>query len=233
MSEEELEAQVTPNEEQNEPEVIESKPEPQETKPDPQQINWERANEVLKFQKMRIEELEQKLNTAPVQHVQEEPDEFDSLPEDDYLTVQQARKLASRMAEKTARKAVQESLAEYDGKKRVADDETRCQSKYEDYNYVMENFALPMIKNDPALAYKIQQSKNPAETAYRLGKLSDNYEETMTKGAPSPKAEKILKNTQRPTSTNAAGSLKSQADQYSKMTKEQIWEESQKYARRA
>ena len=97
----------------------------------------------------------------------------------------------------------------------------------------MEHFALPMIKNDPALAYKIQQSKNPAETAYKLGKLSDGYEETMTKAATSPKAEKILKNSQRPTSSNAAGSLKTQADKYSNMSPADIWAESQKYARRA
>jgi uncharacterized protein GlcG (DUF336 family) len=99
---------------------------------------------------------------------------------------------------------------------------------------VIENHALPMIKNDPALAYKIQQSKNPAETAYKLGKLSDSYEETVAKQPTSQKAEKIIKNSQRPVSSNAAGtSLKSMASDVSKMSPQQIWEESQKYARRA
>jgi hypothetical protein len=97
----------------------------------------------------------------------------------------------------------------------------------------METFALPMIKNDPALAYKIQNSKNPAETAYKLGKISDDYEGTMNKAAVSPKAEKILKNSQRPTSSNAAGTLKTQADKYSNMSQADIWTESQKYAKRA
>jgi hypothetical protein len=205
-------------------------------KEDEQVVNWKKANEVLKFQKMQIEELQKEnsqLRQQP-QPVVEEKDEFDDLPQNDYLTVQQARKMAEKMAEKQARKAVQQEIAEYDRNQRLALDEQRCQSKYEDYNYVMENFALPMIKNDPALLHKIQHSKNPAETAYKLGKLSDSYEETMAKSSsPSPKAEKILKNTQRPVSSNASGTLKQQADHYSKMTKEQIWAESQKYARQA
>lgn len=235
MSENEIENEV-PQEvapQEQETDVVESTQERQTEKPDYNQINWERANEIMKFQKMQIDELQQKLHQPTVNKVEEEVDEFESLPQDDYLTVEQARKMAAKMAEKTARRAVQESLQEYDSKKRVADDETRCQSKYDDYNYVMENFALPLIKNDPALAYKIQQSKNPAETAYKLGKLSDSYEETMTKAQSSQKAEKIIKNSQRPVSSNASGSLKSQADQFSKMSKEQIWAESQKYARQA
>lgn len=90
-----------------------------------------------------------------------------------------------------------------------------------------------MIKNDPALAYKIQNSKNPAETAYKLAKISDEYEQANQEVAKtSPKAEKILKNSSRPSSGPAAGtSLKSQADDFSKMSKQEIWAMSEKYAR--
>jgi hypothetical protein len=97
----------------------------------------------------------------------------------------------------------------------------------------MQTYVLPMIKNDPVLAYKIQHSKDPAATAYKLGKLSDDYEENMAEKTVSPKAEKILKNSQRPTSSNAAGSLKTQADKYANMSQAEIWAESQKYARKA
>jgi len=220
------------------PEVVEEQPQievkeevPQ--KEDVQAINWQRANEVLKYQKQRIEELESRLAQPP--KVQEpEKDEFADLDPEDNLTVSQARKMAEKLARKEASLAAKHAVEEYAQTQNLQNSEERARSKYDDYDYVIENYALPMIKNDPALAYKIQQSRNPADTAYKLGKLSDSYEETVTKQTTSPKAEKILKNTQRPVSSNAAGTnLKSMAKDVSNMSPQQIWEESQKYARRA
>jgi hypothetical protein len=213
-------------------EQIQVKEEPKE---DPNTVNWRQANEVMRLQKQRIEELEKShqqyaQRQAPVA---EEPDEFANEDPDNYITVDKARKMAEKAAEKKAKAYAQQAVQEYAQQQTVAMSEDKARTKYDDYDYVMENFAIPMIKNDPALAYKIQQSKNPAETAYKLGKLSDSYEDTMTKAAPSQKAEKILKNSQRPTSSNAAGSLKTQADKYSNMSQAEIWAESQKYARRA
>jgi len=207
----------------------------EESKEDSNTINWRQANEVMRLQKQRIEELERAHQDRV--HVQqqsiEEPDEFANEDPDNYITVDKARKMAEKAAEKKAKTYAQQAVQEYAQQQTVAMSEERARSKFDDYDYVMENFALPMIKNDPALAYKIQHSKNPAETAYKLGKLSDSYEETMAKTALSPKAEKILKNSQRPTSSNAAGSLKTQADKYANMSQAEIWAESQKYARRA
>lgn len=234
MSEEELEQVVdTPVQEEQVQEVVESKAEPKE---DPNAVNWRQANEVMRLQKQRIEELEkdrQEREQARMPAQEPEPDELEGEDPDNYITVAKARKMAEKAAEKKARSYAQQAVQEYAQQQTVAMSEERAKAKYEDYDYIMEHFALPMIKNDPALAYKIQQSKNPAETAYKLGKLSDGYEETMTKAATSPKAEKILKNSQRPTSSNAAGSLKTQADKYSNMSPADIWAESQKYARRA
>jgi hypothetical protein len=197
--------------------------------------NWERANEVLKLQKQRIEELESRIAQQPAkQMVQEEPDEFDNLDPNDYLTVDKAKKLAEKLAEKKALEAAKKMVGEYAQQQNIAQDEQRARSKYEDYDYVVENFAIPLIKNDPALAYKVQNSKNPAEVAYKLGKLSDDYEESIMKQQTNPKAEKILKNASRPVSGNAVGApLKTQADNFSKMSKQEIWELSEKYARRA
>lgn len=232
MSEDELvqEAEAPAQEEQVQ-EQIESSPEPKE---DRNEVNWRQANEVMRLQKQRIDELERDRHErtqarAPV----EEPDEFANEDPDNYITVAKARQMADKAAEKKAKTYAQQAVQEYAQQQTVAQSEDRARTKYEDYDYVMENFALPMIKNDPALAYKIQQSKNPAETAYKLGKISDQYEEGMTKAALSPKAEKILKNSQRPTSSNAAGGLKTQADKYANMSPADIWAESQKYARRA
>jgi hypothetical protein len=199
-----------------------------------QEINWERANEALRLQKQEIEELRYRLTEREKPQPVLEVDEFAELDQDDYLTVGKARALAEKMAEKKANEAAKRMVAEYAQQQSVVQDEVKARSRFEDYDYVVENFAIPMIKNDPALAHKIQTSKNPAETAYRLGKLSDQYEEYMTKQQTSPKAEKILKNVNRPLSGNAAGQpLRSQAESFSKMSKDEVWSQSQKFARGA
>lgn len=204
--------------------------------------NWKAANEVLRLQKQRIEDLELRLQQqAQVEkqsQVVEEEDEFASLDQEDYLTVGKARHLAEKLAEKKARKAAEEIIQKYMHEQNVSNDEQRARGKYEDYDYIVENFAVPLIKNDPALAHKVMTSKNPAETAYKLGKLSDSYEEQTGKQQVSPRAEKILKNTSRPVSGAAVGSpLKTQSDQFSKldprnnMDRHKIWEMSERYAK--
>lgn len=204
--------------------------------------NWKAANEVLRLQKQRIEELEsriqQQTHAEMQKQVVEEEDEFASLDQEDYLTVGKARHLAGKLAEKQAKKAAEEIIQKYMHEQNVSNDEQRARGKYEDYDYVVDNFAVPLIKNDPALAHKVMTSKNPAETAYKLGKLSDTYEDQMGKQQVSPRAEKILRNSSRPVSGAAVGSpLKTQADQFSKLDpresgdRQKIWEMSQKYAK--
>jgi hypothetical protein len=206
----------------------------QEIQRQEQQSNWEKAREALKSQQLKIAELEERLVASQRPVPQEEPDEFADLDPEDYMTVAKARQMAEKIAVKKATEAAKKEVQEYVKQQTIQNDETRCRSKFEDYDYVMENYAIPLIKNDPALAYKIQNSKNPAETAYKLGKLSDDYEEATVKQSVSPKAEKVLKNTQRPISGNAIGSpLKTQADSFSKMSPQQVWEMSQKFARQA
>jgi len=196
--------------------------------------NWQEANRVLKLQQQKIAELEMRLNQPSPIKEEPEKDEFANLDPEGYLTVADARRLAEKTATKQAEAAAKRVVQEYAQQQTVQQDEQRARSKYEDYDYVLENYAIPIIKNDPALAYKVQTSKNPAETAYKLGKLSDNYEESMNKQQTSPKAEKILKNSQRPVSGNAVGSpLKTQTDSFAKLSKEEIWSQSQKFARGA
>lgn len=211
---------------------------PQEPEKKPVEINWERANEVLKLQKQRIEELEAKLTkqVAPPK-VEDEKDELDSLDADEYITAAKAKMIrdsAKKQAVKQAEQTTRQVLQEYAQQQKIASDEQRMRGKHEDFDYIIENFAIPMIKNDPALAYQIQMSKNPAETAYKLAKISDEYEGSTMKQQSSQKAEKILKNSSRPVSSNAVGSpLKNQAEDFSKLTSNQIWEMSQKYAKGA
>lgn len=234
MTEETVEvAQEEPVVAQQDVEQVEERETPQEPRNN-QAENWKQANEVLRLQKQRITELEARLNQPqPIQEVVEK-DELDSMDPDDLITAGKAREMVRKMASREAQEAAKKIVQEYAQNQTLANDESRMRSKHDDYDYVVENYALPAIKNDPALAYKIQQSKNPAETAYKLGKLSDNYQEVAMKQETSPKAEKILKNASRPLSSSAAGSsLKNQADSFSKMSQSEIWAQSQKYAKGA
>lgn len=213
-------------------EVTEKVQEPVKTQ---SEINWERAADALRQQKQEIEDLKQRLHKAELPPPIIEKDEFEELDPDDYMTVAKAKSLRDRArkdAAKDAQEAAKKYVQEYAQQQAVQSDEQRMRGKHEDYDYVVENFTIPLIKSDPALAYRIQQSKNPAETAYKLGKISDSYEEQTMKQQDSKKAEKVLKNASRPTSGNAAAApLKSQADKFSNMSKEDIWAQSQKYAK--
>jgi hypothetical protein len=229
---EEKEVAETPEVAETTQEVVEQEQKSPEVRKEPD--HWKQANEVLRLQKQRIEELELRLQQAPQGKTPEEYDEFDKLDPDDMMTVGQAKKYAKSLASKEAATTAKQIVQEYIQQEKIVRDEERMRSKYDDYDYVMEHFALPMIKNDPALAYKVQNSKNPAEVAYKLAKISDEFEEANVKQKPSPKAEKILKNASKPGgSSSVSSSLKTQADDFSKMNPQQVWEMSQKYARGA
>lgn len=196
--------------------------------------NWQQANQVLKLQKQKIEELEEKISQLGKKEELPEVDEFAGIDPEEYMTFDKAKKIAEKVSEKRSKAAAKEAVQEYAQQRVIKEDDDRCRGKFEDYDYVIDHFALPMIKNDPALAYKIQTSRNPAETAYRLAKLEQSMKEDPKVITTSPKAEKILKNAARPTSSNAVGTpLKAQGDQFAKMSKNDIWEQSQKYARGA
>lgn len=196
--------------------------------------NWQEANRVLKLQQQKIAELENRLNQPPPQAMQEEKDEFADLDPEDYMTVGKAKEMAKKLATKEAAITAKQVVQEYIQQQSLLQDETRMRGKHEDFDYIIEHYAIPMIKNDPALAYRVQNSRNPAETAYKLAKISDEYEEHAMKQPTSAKAEKILKNSSRPVSSNAVGSpLKSQADDFSRMSQAETWAMSQKFARGA
>lgn len=195
--------------------------------------NWRQAQEVMSMQKREIEALKQQMQQIASQPKVEEPDEFESLDPDDYVPMGKAREMAKKYAAREARQETKKILDEYAKAQRIEQDEIKARSKYEDYDYVIENYALPMIKNDPALAYQVQMSKNPAQTAYNLGRLSDQFEDRNVKTT-SPKAEKILKNSARPVSSHSSTApLQQQSNEFSKMSQADIWAQSQAYARRA
>src|SRR6266480_7566644 len=66
--------------------------------------NWEQANQVLRFQKQKIDELEEKITklSTPQPKQEEEPDEFANLDPEDVITVGKARALAEKVSGKKA-----------------------------------------------------------------------------------------------------------------------------------
>jgi len=226
MSEEiEVQEQAPVQEDQGEQQVERSSESPKQEA----SHNWELARQALAQQKAEIEQLKAMLGSKPPEP---EPDPFDGLDPEDYLTVQEARKRFEPTISKKAKEAAAELMQQYSFQQQIQQDEQRLRGLHEDYDYVVENFAIPLIKNNPALATQVQSSRNPAQVAYMLGKMSDQYGDSVNKQQNSQKAEKILKNTQRPVSAAAVSApLKSQADSFSKQSKEDVWAQSQRYAK--
>lgn len=197
--------------------------------------NWERARAVMEAQKAELDAYRTERIAQQKKAEQDEDDEFAKMPQDELLTLAQAKKLAEKQAKKILKQYSEEfeqRNKQNEQQRLLNESETRMRTKHDDYDYIITNFALPQINNDPALAYQVQMSKDPAAAAYKLGKLSDSYEEQSNQRAVSPKAEKILKNTARPASGNTvSGPLKGQAEEISKMSHQQVWELSQSYAK--
>lgn len=198
----------------------------------PENIHWKQAREVMQAQKAEIEVLRRQMEDFAKIKEPPEPDEFADFDPNDQITFAQAQRLAEKKAKQAADSSVKHIEHQMNLQRKVQVAETEARSKHSDYDYVINTFTLPQIQKDPALAHKIATSPNPALTAYKIGKLSDEYEESVTQQKVDPKAEKILKNTSRPVSSHSAPvPLKSQVNDVSKMSQAQVWEMSQKYAR--
>ncbi len=197
------------------------------------QSNWEQTRQTISALKQQNEQLHAQMMqlSQMVKPLTEEKDELEELDPNEVITVEQYKKGVEKHAKKYAQQEIQQYMRQHS----LETSEQQMRASNEDYDYVLENFAIPLIKNDPALAYKVQNSKNPAKTAYQLGKLSDEYQASaQQQSQPSPKAQKILKNTSRPVAAASVGApLKSQVEDFSKMSQNQIWELSQQYARKA
>lgn len=228
MTEEEKQEQEPVQEQPVQEEVKEEVQQPQPTE-DP---NWKFAREVMSSQKNEIEVLKRQIQELATPKPPQEVDEFADLDENDTITIAQAKKLSEKQAKKAAEGLVKEYLQKHSTEIRVQSAEVEARQKYSDYDYVINTFTIPQVQRDPALAHKIANSPNPAITAYKLGKLSDEYEAQVTKQNVNPKAEKIVRNSQRPSSAHSATApLKSQVDDVTKMSSADVWNLSQKYAR--
>lgn len=217
-------------------EYVEDAQEQSEATPNSADRNWEEFRSVAKAQKMEIETQREQIErlTKQLEEIQKpkepEPDEWDGYDPDDYAKVEHVKKSSSEV------KKLKEQLASLQAKLNQAEiqrQENETRAKHQDYDYVIDEFGIPMIKKNPALRQALKAMPNWAEMAYEMAKATPEYKEAM-QGKTSPAADKVLKNAKRPTSVNAASSsVKQKVDAFSTMSPAEIWAKSQEYARRA
>ncbi len=191
--------------------------------------NWARVRSVLQSQKDKIDQLERM-----VQENQKPPDkdEFDNVDGADYATVDMVKKPSKKV------KNLEKEVGELKHKLQLNEasrQEELMRSKNDDYDYVIENFGLPLIEKNPALKQTLLQVPNWAEMAYNMAKGTPEYKKSQSNHRNNAKkVERVVKNTERPTSANAAGaSLKSQAEVFANLKPSEVWKQSQEFARRA
>jgi hypothetical protein len=153
-----------------------------------QEYNWKEARREMSEAQRRIQELEAALRNQVAQPVNK--DELDGVGDDDFLTRKQAEALAIRKA--------QEMMQEQE----IASQEDRMRLKFKDYDDVVtEENVKDLIEDDHDLQETIKSSPNPYATAYKLIKKAAFYQQKGMKR--NPDAEKIVKNAQKPISSNA------------------------------
>ncbi len=188
--------------------------------------NWARVREVLNSQKSEIEDLKRQVqaNSNP------ETDEFEGVDGEDYATVNMMKKPSKKMKElENTVQQLQQSLKINEATRQ----EEIMRSKNDDYDYVIEKFGIPLIEKTPALKETLLKIPNWAEMAYNMAKATPEYKAAQSQDN-SKKVEKVIKNTERPTSANAAGtSMKSQAEVFANLSPSDVWKKSQEFARRA
>lgn len=222
VKEQEGVAPVEATESQKPQETSEVKSEPSEGS---KEYNWRKMEQKMGELERKNQEMarviEEKTNPPPAK----EPDELSNLQEDDLVTAGQADK----MAEKRAKKIVQEELARRE--KEALPQQTKA--KYEDYDQVVTNENINLlVQEDPDLEHDIQVSKNPFARAYKEIKKSQFYKERMKNKANS---ERIDSNSNKPVSSNtvAKQSPLSQANAFATFSKEDLRKEMEQCARRA
>jgi hypothetical protein len=154
------------------------------------EYNFREARKIMQEQNRRIQELEERARYQHQAPVAEPPDELEGLGQDEVLTRRQAEAIALRKT--------QEILAE----REYATAEDRARLKFRDYDDVVtEENVKELIEDDPDVAEAIRNSPNPHVTAYKLIRKTNAGLEKVKKK--SVEAEKVVKNAQKPVSSNA------------------------------
>lgn len=222
MSEEEnvnVEEVVQPSETDQ---VQDEAPQAQAPQKGSKEYNFAEQRRIIEQQNRKIQELEEAVRYG-VKKQPEPEDDLEHLGQDEFLTRSQAEKLALKKA--------QELLAQQEAS--LAEDRMRL--KFKDYDDVVtEENVKELIGDDRELADSIASSPNPYAAAYKLIKKAAFYQEKGKKK--SQEAEKIVKNAQKPISSNSVQARPlAAANTYafaSDGEREALYKEMMEYARR-
>lgn len=182
--------------------------------------DWREVRHIMKEQRSKIDNLERELNQFRQPRQEKEEDPFDSLSEDDVVTVADMKKYAAKVAKQTA-------LELYD-QRSLANEVESTPSRYSDY-YDVIKYVEPLIKENPALMGAIEKAPNPREAAYQMAKM---YLKTQNSGQKI--AQKIENNLSKPKTSDSIGAAQGiQGERQRELTLEdraKIWEQAQSYA---
>jgi hypothetical protein len=180
--------------------------------PAPQQQDIERNFQALREQKERLEKENQEIR----QNMAFMRDSFQKQPEPMQKRLNPLDELDAEEALPTSvyRTREQELLARLDLQEKEMLG-LRNSIKYPDYHDVVDNFAAPLIKQNPNFAAGFYAAPDPYGYAYELGKMAkERKQETQPTAympppvqAPTqhPYAQRILDNSRKPGSISGAG----------------------------
>lgn len=143
------------------------------------------------------------IQSSQVQHSQPQKDEFDSLSDDDVLTVGEAKKFLSKMN------------SQYE----MSLSELRMTQKHPDYQEVVTKYLPDVLKQNPSLRASLEKTQD-YELAYHLAKNGDAYKADHKRKTKNADAERIVQNANRAGSLSSVGHTSpiSEAKQYKQMS---------------
>jgi hypothetical protein len=177
-----------------------------------QEYNFREMRKVLEQQQQEIRELKETRYSQNSPNQETEEDSLQGLRKDDFLTVAQAEKLALRKAEELLQQREidkQEEVERY---------------RHSDYDSVVTSENVQkLIEDDQDLKAALRSAPNPYSTAYKLIKKSSFYtHKEEAEKRKSMEAEKLIKNSTKPQSSNSVQSRPiAEASGFAAMTKAQ------------
>lgn len=180
--------------------------------------NWKEVRSFVK--ELRSENEYLKKEISQLKHpVKQEEDPFDSLSEDDVVTVADMKRYANKVAKQTAQELYE--------KRSVQQEIEATPSKYSDYYDVIQ-YVEPLVKENPALMGAIEKAPNPREAAYRMAKMY-----LKSRDSNQVSAKKIEENLAKPKTSDSLSvgqSISSSQKSLSLDERAKIWQQSQDFA---
>ena len=137
---------------------------------------------------------------------------LDDLSDSDLMTVENFRQ-----AQKEQQQRYNEELTAL----RYENLENRARLQHSDYNEVMEQYSIPLLRNNRDFARAFQAAENPAEFAYTLGKMQMTSQPEPPQQQVNQHAERIVENARKPSTLSSARGGQptlSKADYYAQMS---------------